>query len=260
MQRQPVLSDRDLSIFECKTRFVRNYFTFAGKNSKDFLLYISGPGVYDAPEADLELTAVPGKNGDIVRENAKRGQRRFKNIDITYQAFFFDGIPAKSAAVKSWLLSRAGYQVLHDTYDPDFFRMGICKEALSFEVKGQKAARMELKFHCQPQRWSIEGQRKIRMDQPGIIRNPYAFPSKPIIRVYGSGEGKLYVGSELITIKSINGYVDLNCETHNAYHTDGFCNDTIKSEDFPDFEPGKNRISWTGGIEYLEITPRWWTL
>ena len=49
MQRQPILTDRDLSLFELKTRFVRNYLTFAGKNSKDFLLYISGPGVYDSP-------------------------------------------------------------------------------------------------------------------------------------------------------------------------------------------------------------------
>ena len=117
MQRQPILTDRDLSIFQLKTRFVRNYLTFAGKNSKDFLLYISGPGVYDSPEADVELTSVPGKNGDIIRENAKSGQRRFKNMDITYDAFFFDSLPARTAAVKSWLLSPVGYQVLHDTYD-----------------------------------------------------------------------------------------------------------------------------------------------
>ena len=86
MQRQPILTDQDLSIFQLKTRFVRNYLTFAGKNSKDFLLYISGPGVYDSPEVDMELTSVPGKNGDIIRENAKSGQRRFKNMDIKSEA------------------------------------------------------------------------------------------------------------------------------------------------------------------------------
>lgn len=260
MQRQPILSERDMSVFELKTRYVRNYLAYAGKSSKDFLLYISGPAVYDSPEADVELTSVPGKNGDIIRENAKSGQRRFKNLDISYSAFFFDGLPAKTAAVKSWLLSPVGYQVLHDTYDPDFFRMAICKDALAFDVKGKKGASMELKFHCQPQRWSVEGQRKIRMERSGVIRNPYAFPSKPIIRVYGSGEGKLYVGTELITINSIDSYVDLNCETHNAYNASGFCNDTISSDDFPEFAPGKNNISWSGGIDYLEITPRWWTL
>ena len=153
----------------------KNYLTFAGKNSKDFLLYISGPGVYDSPEADVELTSVPGKNGDIIRENAKSGQRRFKNIDITYDVFFFDSLPARTAAVKSWLLSPVGYQVLHDTYDPDFFRMAFCKDAVSFETKGKKGASMELTFHCQPQRWSIEGQKKVKLLRPGVIRNPYEF-------------------------------------------------------------------------------------
>ena len=119
---------------------------------------------------------------------------------------------------------------------------------------------MELTFHCQPQRWSIEGQKKVKLLRPGVIRNPYEFPSKPILRAYGSGEAKLYVGTELITINALEGYVDLNCETHNAYNTSGFCNDTVKSEDFPEFLPGRNSISWTGGISYVEVTPRWWTL
>lgn len=82
---------------------------------------IQGITVEIGGDTTKELTSVPGKNGDIIRENAKRGQRRFKNLDITYKAFFFDGLPSRTASVKSWLLSPVGYQVLHDTYDPDFF-------------------------------------------------------------------------------------------------------------------------------------------
>ena len=84
-------------------------------------------------------------------------------MDITYDAFFFDSLPARTAAVKSWLLSPVGYQVLHDTYDPDFFRMAFCKDAVCFETKGKKGASMELTFHCQPQRWSVEGQKKVKL-------------------------------------------------------------------------------------------------
>ncbi len=80
MQRMPILNDSDMSLFELKTRYIRNYLTFAGKNSKDFLLYLSAPGVYDSPEVDMELQAVPGKNGDIVRDNAKAGEHRFTTM------------------------------------------------------------------------------------------------------------------------------------------------------------------------------------
>ena len=108
MQRMPILSDSDMNLFELKTRYVRNYLTFAGKNSKDYLLYISGPGVYDSPAVDVELKAIPGNNGDLMRDNAKAGEHRFKNLDISYDAFFFDAVAPRTAAVKSWLLSPAG--------------------------------------------------------------------------------------------------------------------------------------------------------
>ena len=193
-----------ISPFETRGRFRRNYLSFAGRNSKEFLLYLSGPGVYDSPEVDVTATSVPGKNGDILTENARSGQRRFHNVDIKYEAFFFDGLPAKTTAVKSWLLSPVGYQKLMDTYNPDFFRMAVCREAVEFEVTGQKAAKMDLVFHCKPQRWSVEGQKPIRMEEAGILRNPFNFPSQPVIRVFGEGNGKLYVGDNLITIHSFD--------------------------------------------------------
>ena len=68
------------------------------------------------------------------------------------------------------------------------------------------------------------------------------------------------MGDNLITIHSFDRYVDLNCETHNAYNAGGFCNNTILSDDFPELPPGKTQITWTGGITAVEVTPRWWTL
>ena len=138
--------------------------------------------------------------------------------------------------------------------------MAVCKDAVEFEVMRHKAAKMKLIFHCKPQRWSVAGQKPVRMDAPGTIRNPFSFASQPIIRVYGTGAGVLYVGDNAITIHSIDQYVDLNCETHNAYNAGGFCNQTILSEDFPELAPGSTRITWTEGISYVEVTPRWWTL
>ena len=141
-------SKQTVSQFQLKGRYARQYLSFAGKSSKDFLLYLSGPGVYDSPAADVESTSVPGRNGDIITENARTGRRRYQNVDIKYKAFFFNGLPAKTAAVKAWLLSPIGYQKLQDTYDPDFFRMAVCKDALAFDVTAQKAAEIELTFNC----------------------------------------------------------------------------------------------------------------
>lgn len=184
---------KTVSQFDLKGRFARQYLSFAGKSSKDFLLYLSGPGVYDSPAADVESTSVPGRNGDIISENARAGRRRYQNVDIKYEAFFFNGLPAKTAAVKSWLLSPVGYQKLQDTYDPDFFRMAVCTEAMEFDVTAQKAAKMDLVFNCKPQRWSVEGQRTVRLESRSNLMNPFAFPAQPIFKVYGDSGGVLYV-------------------------------------------------------------------
>ena len=243
---------KTVSQFDLKGRFARQYLSFAGKSSKDFLLYLSGPGVYDSPAADVESTSVPGRNGDIISENARAGRRRYQNVDIKYEAFFFNGLPAKTAAVKSWLLSPVGYQKLQDTYDQDFFRMAVCTEAMEFDVTAQKAAKMDLVFNCKPQRWSVEGQRTVRLESRSNLMNPFAFPAQPIFKIYGDSGGVLYVGDESITIHSIKDYVLLNCETHNAYNAGGFCNETILSDDFPELPAGKTQIAWTGGITAVE--------
>lgn len=110
--------------------------------------------------------------------------------------------------------------------------MAVCTEAMEFDVTAQKAAKMDLVFNCKPQRWSVEGQRTVRLESRSNLMNPFAFPAQPIFKVYGDSGGVLYVGDESITIHSIKDYVLLNCETHNAYNAGGFCNETILSDDF----------------------------
>lgn len=252
-----------VSQFEMRSRFKRQYLTFNGKSSKDFLLYLSGPGIYNSPAPDVEATSIPGLNGDLIQNNAKSGHRRFNNVDIKYEAFFFNGLPKKTGAVESWLLSPTGYCKLQDTYDPDFFRMGMCTSAIEFEVTRQKSAEMELIFNCKPQRWSVEGQKVITLESSGcVIRNPFEFYAQPLITVNGSSEGVLTIGDYSVAIYSFDdGEVILNSETQNAYLLDGsFCNSNIYSEEFPVLAPGENTIEWSGGITSVEITPRWWTL
>jgi hypothetical protein len=97
-----------VSQFQLKGRYARQYLSFAGKSSKDFLLYLSGPGVYDSPAADVESTSVPGRNGDIITENARTGRRRYQNVDIKYKAFFFNGLPAKTQRSRHGCYLRSG--------------------------------------------------------------------------------------------------------------------------------------------------------
>lgn len=243
------------------TEIKRHYFTFNDKPSKDYSLFITAPGIYNAPSMDVESKSVPGLNGDIIRDNAVSGMHRFSNIDIKYSAFIFNNLNTNTSDIKSWLMSPIGYQKLTDTYDEDFYRMAICTSAISFDVTRHKAATMDITFNCKPQRYSIEGDEAITIDTSGtIITNPFEFYAYPLIRVYGYGESSITIGGRSVTIYMFTEYVDLNCETQNAYNETGFCNETILSDDFPILAPGDNEIILDGAINYIEITPRWWTL
>ena len=48
-----------------------NYFTFDGKTSTDFGMYISGSGTYNAPERDVTTYNIPGRNGDLIVDNGR---------------------------------------------------------------------------------------------------------------------------------------------------------------------------------------------
>lgn len=65
MRRGYSAPNQTVSQFQLKGRYARQYQAFAGKSSKDFLLYLSGSGVYDSTAADVESTPVGEQIGGI---------------------------------------------------------------------------------------------------------------------------------------------------------------------------------------------------
>lgn len=94
----------------------------------------------------------------------------------------------------------------------------------------------------------------------GCIYNPTDFTALPLIRVYGTAPGTLTVGNTIVQIKSVDEYVDLDCELQDAFKGSANCNGNVYAPDFPTLPPGGTGISFSGGITKIEIKPRWWTV
>lgn len=60
MQIMPILSENDMSLFELRTRYTRNYLTSAGKNSKDGSMLDTYGGEY---EWDMYTALLHGHRG-----------------------------------------------------------------------------------------------------------------------------------------------------------------------------------------------------
>jgi phage-related protein len=233
-----------------------NFFSYGGRSSKDFGVYISGGGTYNAPERDMTTYSVPGRNGDLLVDNG-----RFKNISVTYQSFIPFGFPNKAEQLRFWLKQNIGYQRLEDTYHPNFFRMGYMSNMIEFSTKAlNRSAEFTLYFTCKPQRWLKTGEYPVTLNQSGeTLYNAY-MPALPLIKIYGNEKGTLVVNQTTVTVKNIDGYLMLDSDTQNAYKGTENQNINIQAAEFPVLQNGSNIIGWSGGIVKVDIIPRWWTV
>ena len=171
--------------------------TFDGVSSADYGVYITGQAVFNAPQRDVEMINIPGRNGAFELDKG-----RFQNIEVTYKA----GIFAKSenefaqtiSAFRNFLCSRLKYCQLTDDYNSGEFRMAVYKSGLEVTPAQLIAGEFDIVFECQPQRFLYSGQDAIAITSGDDIVNPTLFPSRPLLEI--TGYGNLILGGETITI------------------------------------------------------------
>jgi predicted phage tail component-like protein len=230
-----------------------NYFEFNGVRSSDFGLIISGKDIYSAPAPDVSFVSVPGKNGDVLIDNA-----RFNNVTVSYTVAFRN-VKSRAAAIKLWLC-RVGYYVLIDTYQPAYFRMASFSSNLKIDELIENVGQAQISFNCKPFMYSFAGQETITLTEPWTVINPEAFLCLPYIKIIGSGDITLFIGAHAYAIRSVESYIELDSELMAAYKGSVLCNEKINFTEFPVLSPGESNISWTGAVTQIEIVPRWRTV
>lgn len=223
-------------------------------------LFATNAGIYNAPEPDVNVKPIAGKNGNLLIQN-----NRYKNISVRYPCVILSQLASNLDTIKAYLLSEPDYVRIEDSFDTTHFREG--RFVGGTEVKPTMdgtAGAFELEFDCKPQRFLKSGETVISRTSAGSISNPTIFAAKPLIKITGSGNVTLTVGTYTVAISGISSYINLDCEVEDAYRTTAE-NQNNKVElpagqGYPVLVPGSNAISWTGSVTKVEITPRWWTL
>jgi len=235
---------------------MRNWFTYDGKSSKDFGVYISGLNTFGAAERDQESISVAGRNGDLTIDNG-----RFRNVVVSYPAFIYRDFESNVAAFRNYLLSRTSYKRLEDTYHPGEFR--LAKFTGSFDadvVNTLVAGEFNITFDCYPQRFLKRGEKPYTFNSAGNIRNDFEQTALPLVRVYG--DGAVTINGITITINGSDTYTDIDCDLQEAYKDtlNVSKNNTITLNDgeFFNLSSGDNAVSFTAS--QIIIIPRWWIL
>lgn len=161
-------------------------FTFDGVSSSTYGVYLTGKGVFNAPERAVEMLDIPGRNGNYALD-----QGRFNNLTVTYRVGMYDTTEANFATkvsnFRNWLCSKVGYCRLEDEYNPNEYRMAVYMSGLDLEHDLLIAGEATITFECKPQRWLTSGETATAVANNGTLSNPTLFDSEPLLAVKGYG-------------------------------------------------------------------------
>jgi phage-related protein len=224
-------------------------------NCKDYGVFVSDAGIYASPEPDYTSYEIAGRNGDLHINNG-----RYKNVDITYQAFIAHEFEDRFVPFRSAILSQDGYVRIEDDFKQDMYRLGRLKSGIEGKIKlARGIGTFELEFDCKPQWYLKSGEQDTVFTENGSILNPTVFPSKPLIRVYG--KGTVTVGTNVFVINTAGTeFIEIDTDSKQAYEGTANRNSNIKVNQWGSLTSGNNTITLGTGITKVTVKPRWYEL
>lgn len=234
---------------------IRNEMTFNGVDfGAQFHAYVATSNFLDGASKDIDSVKVLGRSGNLQVFN-----NRYNNMTLRVLVYVTENMKTNMDAMRSYLSSCVSYQIYTETLNPDEYRLASFKQAFAPDLYDINGGTVELEFDCMPQRWKTAGQAFTEFTESGTITNETLFDAKPLIRVYGSGQ--FGIGSETLTLSQAGqAYVDIDCDSMNAYEGSTNMNQYLTVTDFPVLAHGSNGITLGTGITKIEIMPRWYTI
>lgn len=233
-----------------------HYLIYNGESSADYDLLVGAQNTFNAPKRSVTKYTIPGRNGDLIKDNGC-----FENISVAYTIVCKNRFESLADSISAWLKSPTSYCRLEDSHHPEYYRMGLVTDAITYTTGTlNHSAKATVTFDCKPQKWLTEGERVEKFTSAGTIFNPTKFASKPLIKVYGNGQSTLKIGDYSMSL-NLQAYVTIDSELMDCTRENMNMNSyVVLASGFPELKSGMNLITFTGGIKSIEITGRWWTI
>lgn len=233
-----------------------HYLIYNGESSADYDLLVGAQNTFNAPKRSVTKYTIPGRNGDLIKDNGC-----FENVSVAYTIVCKNRFESLADSISAWLKSPTSYCRLEDSHHPEYYRMGLVTDAITYTTGAlNHSAKATVTFDCKPQKWLTEGERVEKFTSAGTIFNPTKFASKPLIKVYGNGQSTLKIGDYSMNL-NLQAYVTIDSELMDCTRGNMNMNGSVVfTSGFPELKSGMNLITFTGGITSIEITGRWWTI
>lgn len=219
-------------------------------------LYVTDAGIYTAPEPDVSLYDIPGRDGSLVVWNG-----RYRNVTVRYPCVI-SGVDFDTnfQHIRDVLLTRPYYCELKDGFITDRYRMGLYRSGLApSDLKTwRNAGVLVLEFDCKPQWFLNSGKTITTFSSAGTLVNPTPYNAKPLLKITGNGTTTVN-GVEITTAYTSSTIIGIDCESGLIYHDSVNMAPYVTIDgELPVLAPGNNSIAVSGTT--VSITPRWYVL
>lgn len=215
-----------------------------GSFPDDLKCCLSERPVIPTPEMDYEAIDVPGRDGSLTIEKG------YKDISFEchYNVLESYNIKALMRKIKAFFLGKTRLQFSDDTV---YYKI---KQVVVSEVANEEEGygTFTVSFTCDPFQYALTSSFDLRAT--GSVDNPGSYRSLPYLRIYGSGT--LTINGKSLVLRDVTDYIELDCELWNAYKGREDMNQHMTGE-FPILVPGRNTVSWSGGISRVTGEGRW---
>ena len=231
-------------------------FYLDGIDARSAGIQLQAPIEFSEAVPVVEAQTIPGRNGDLIWETGS-----YENRGAEAECFCLHKDVQKAiSSAGRFLMGKKGYRRLETSDDPDHYWMARVENSPQIAMRLRTLAPFEIGFDCKPQRFVKAGENSVVFTANGSLFNQYGQIALPFITLYGQGAGSLAIGDCVVEVKALDGVLYLDSDTQNAYNDNGNQNLNINAPVFPVLGDGEIPIVFSGGIERVEIIPRWWEL
>ena len=234
---------------------MQDYFLWNGVDCRTYGIHVTEQPPITIPLERSTQTNVPGRPGSLTQ---LEGEDVYDDMILTATCFISD--PALIPAIAAWL--KGSGTVTFANRLGGHYKARIVNQ-IPFEkiLRGNPHCSFSVNFRCFPF-WYLENVENISLyTSTQIIQNPGSVYSEPKIKVFGSGNITLMIGTQIVELQDVDGSIILDSVLQEAYKEDAVGTSTLQNEkmsgEFPILRPGANAISWTGAVSLIVITPNW---
>lgn len=231
---------------------MRSYIFYNNQNSNDLDLIIEKTP--EIPSVNIEYETIEIDGGETLTK-----VKRFKDIPFKFEFAYFadpEEYLMKKSRIDNWLLNSIDNYLIYSL--DEFTAYKVKQVSIDNTTTTSRSIRhFSVTFTCQGLKYLSSGLKPIPLTSSGIELNNFGLhESKPLLKIYGSGNVTVNINNNSFTVKNISNYVVIDSELKECYKDSANMGKNMTG-DYPILSIGKNTISWAGTVTKIELTPRW---